>query len=333
NLVNMVRRFETDEVPGARVLARFAKQEREVVADGDGFFDLELELETPPPAGSVWHSVELELIAPKGGRPLDSAQPVTALGQVLVPFAPDFAVVSDLDDTVIRTSVTDFVAMARVVLLGNAHTRLPFEGVSAFYRALRGGPDGTSYNPIFYVSSGPWNLYDLIEEFLDLNDIPAGPVFLRNWGLNLLKGHGTHKLDAIRRLFAAYPTMRFVLVGDSGEKDPEIYRQVVLENPGRVLAVYIRDVAGQTRHDALTALTREVEAAGTPMLLVADTVTAAKHARNLGLLAPEAVPEVRQERAEEQAQPEVKQAAATGTPLPLREGQGEGSGRVADREQ
>jgi phosphatidate phosphatase APP1 len=313
NLVAMVRRFESDEIGGARVVARFGGQERELLAGHDGYFDLSLELTEPLPHGSVWHGVELELLAPRGGPGRQRPGAVRAVGHVLVPQDPDFAVVSDLDDTVIRTSVTDLLAMARLVLLGNSHTRLPFEGVAAFYRALRGGPSGRSYNPIFYVSSGPWNLYDLIEEFLDLNGIPLGPIFLRDWGWPVTSGGPAHKIGVIRRLIEAYPEMRFVLIGDSGEKDPEIYRTLVLEHPGRVLAVYIRAVGSEARNARIEGIAAELAGAGVPMLLVQDTVAAATHARSLGLLAPETVPSVREERREEVAQPEPSVLGPEGT--------------------
>ena len=71
--------------------------------------------------------------------------------------------------------------MAKLTLLHNAHTRLPFEGVAGFYQALQRGRDGEAYNPVFYVSNSPWNLYDLLEDFLDVHGIPRGPLLLRDW--------------------------------------------------------------------------------------------------------------------------------------------------------
>jgi phosphatidate phosphatase APP1 len=310
NLRDMRRRFMSAEVPGARVLARFEGLEQEVVADREGYFQVVLEPAEPIPPGRLWLPVELELLWPRGGPSVPfPAGGARAVGMVIVPQGADLAVVSDLDDTVIRTSVTHLWAMARTVLLGNAHTRLPFEGVAAFYRALRAGPDGRGANPVFYVSAGPWNLHDLIEEFLDLNGIPAGPLFMRDWGWHLLRGSGGHKLEQIRGLMTLYPDLGFVLIGDSGEHDPEIYRRVALDHPGRVRAVYIRDVSPGARRAAVRAVLEELEGLGVPALLTADSVVAARHARALGLVAPEAVPEVREERAADLAAPTPVQAA------------------------
>ena len=76
-----------------------------------------------------------------------------------------FGVISDIDDTVLVSHVTSPFKMALVSLFGNAHTRSPFPGVAEFYQALQGGVGGAEQNPIFYVSSSPWNFYDLLHFF------------------------------------------------------------------------------------------------------------------------------------------------------------------------
>ncbi|HEX5690729.1 MAG TPA: hypothetical protein VFX76_12035, partial [Roseiflexaceae bacterium] len=113
NLVNMYRRFESDEIPGARVLARFGNLEQEVIADEEGYFEVRL----PPPqplADRLWHTLELTLLAP-----LPPEQPtIRAQGQVLAPpTTAHFGVISDIDDTVIRTGATSMLRMARTTFL------------------------------------------------------------------------------------------------------------------------------------------------------------------------------------------------------------------------
>jgi phosphatidate phosphatase APP1 len=281
----MVRRFASDEIPFARVRARFAGHELEAVADEEGFFDLCFELVSSPDSSTVWHPVEVELLWPEETG-------VRATGSVLVPAGARFGVISDLDDTVVRSNVTSFLKMAQIVLLNNAHTRLPFEGVASFYHALQRG-EGQEFNPIFYVSSSPWNLYDLLEDFLDVHGVPAGPLFLKDWSPTTMLGHEKHKLGVIRMLLATYPELPFVLIGDSGENDPEIYHKAVREHPGRIRAIYIRDVATKERDAAVHAIAREVRSLGVEMLLVPDTVAAAEHAAQEGLITPDALPDVR----------------------------------------
>ena len=293
NLRNMARRFGSDEIAGARVRATFGDARAHVVADEEGFFDVSLELEEPPDAAESWHAVELELLHP--GSPGDG--PVRSTGHVLVPGRARFAVISDLDDTVVHSSATNVMKMAWIVVRNNAYTRLPFPGVSAFYEALREGIGENQENPIFYVSSSPWNIYDLLEDFLDVHGIPAGPLFLKDWSPTTLGKHHDHKLGIIRTLLATYPELPFVLIGDSGEEDPEIYRQAVLEHPGRIEAVYIRDVTSDERDAEVKKIAAEVEEMGPTMVTVADTAAAAEHAVSVGLISPDAPDRVRAKRA------------------------------------
>lgn len=289
NLRNTARRFASDEIAGARLLATFDGAEARVVADEEGFFDVRLGLTGPPDGSKSWHEIRLALLhpdSPGGGA-------VRSVGRVLVPLRAEFGVISDLDDTVVRSSATNLLKMAWVVLRNNAHTRLPFEGVAAFYEALRRGAEDGSENPIFYVSSSPWNLYDLLEDFLDVHGVPAGPLFLKDWSPTTLGQHRDHKLGIIRTLLETYPGLPFVLIGDSGEKDPEIYRQVVAEYPGRVKAIYIRDVTSDRRDAEVQEIVEEVSEMGATMVAVADSASAAEHAASIGLVRPEAVDKVR----------------------------------------
>jgi phosphatidate phosphatase APP1 len=291
NLLNMVRRFDSSEVPGARMRASFdhprGMVEARAVADGEGFFEVRMDLPEPLDGPPEWHPVRLELLGPKArgqGR-------VKKTGLVLVPRGASFGVISDIDDTVVHSGVTNLLKMVRISLFNDARSRLPFEGVAAFYEALRRGPEGDGHNPIFYVSSSPWNLYDLLEEFLDVHGVPSGPMFLKDWSPTNLLSHGQHKLRAIRTLLSTYPELPFVLIGDSGERDPEICLQVVRENPGRVPAVYIRDVTTgavkrAARRDAdVREIAAELGRLGVEALVSPDTAAAAEHAAAMGLTA------------------------------------------------
>ena len=292
NLAAMIQRFETDEVPNARVKVRYAGGEEEVTTDQEGFFECWLHPRPPFEAASLWHEVELELVHPVEGE----SEPVKA--NVLVPPPRSaFGVISDLDDTVIRSNVTSTLRMVRTVLLGNARTRMPFPGVAEFYRALEKGAGEVPFNPVFYVSSSPWNFHDLLTEFLQLQKIPTGPLLLRDWGLSTQGlapgGNLEYKLGNIRRILSLFPALPFILIGDSGEQDPEIYHRVVHEHPDRILAVYIRNVTPHpARGDAIRALAREVEAAGSALLLTDDTLAAAQHAAQQGWISPASLPEI-----------------------------------------
>lgn len=318
NLLNIYKRLESDEIPGARLRVSFQGQEQEVVTDEEGLFEVKLELTEPLRQDSAdvddyvdfrqaWHDVELELLEPQCSHHHE----VRATGQVLVPPpSAKFGVISDIDDTVVQTDATNMLRMARVVFLNNARTRLPFEGVAGFYRALQQGASGQENNPIFYVSSSPWNLYDLFTEFFEFQGIPTGPILLRDLGLSrdivLATGHESHKLSKIQPILNLYPELPFILIGDSGQQDAEIYRQVVHDYPGRILAVYIRNVTPEPkRQEAICALAEEVRSAGSQLLLAQDTLAAAMHAVEQGWISSEALQAVRIEKEVDEREPSL----------------------------
>jgi phosphatidate phosphatase APP1 len=304
NLRNVYTSFATREVPHARIRALFAGACAETTADKEGYFRMEVPRKSlrshaqvraeQVPDEHVWQSAALELVHPVARNPANAHATTSVLTP---PTRARYAVVSDIDDTVVATNVTSKVKMALTVLLSNAHTRMPFAGLSAFYRALRDGITGNEDNPFFYVSNGPWNLYALVLEFLRLNDIPLGPLFLRDFGDELLfapSADGAHKLACIDRLVETYPELPFILIGDSGERDPEIYGEIVTRHPERIRVIYIRSIdRSPKRIDALEKLVGRVSATRTQFVLVPDSEFAAVHAASENLIRADALAAIR----------------------------------------
>jgi phosphatidate phosphatase APP1 len=307
NLVHALKRLESDPLAFATVAARIGGHEVELRADDEGFVRAWVDLPSPLPAGG-WHPVTLELRATP--RP---SVPGSALLRTRSQTSR-FGVISDMDDTVLQSKVTDFLRAAGTVLLENARTRLPFPGVAAFYRALAAGGGGGEDNPIFYVSNSPWNLYEVIEDFLAAQEIPPGPLLLRDWDLGLrLRRRPPHKPAAIGEIMSAFPELPFILVGDSGQEDPEIYSAVVRDHPGRVHAVYIRNVRPHPeRVAAVRRLAERVVADGSTLALADDTLTAARHASEHGWIDPAALEEIGGEKRDDEGATTAK-AAAPGT--------------------
>jgi len=296
------KRFRSGEVRHAELNVSLetptGRFEQRLRADDEGHIAQWLELPDAPPDAEHLLTLGLELTHPQ------RTPPVRGEASVLIPPpTAQFGIISDIDDTVLQTGATSVRSLAKQVLFGNAHTRLPFEGVSAFYEALnRGG------NPLFYVSSSPWNLYDVLVEFMELNDIPLGPIMLRDWGVSaselLPTTHGAHKHDAIRQVLETYPKLPFILIGDSGQEDPEIYAQVVRDFPGRVLSIYIRDVDDDAaRRESVQRLAHELAEDGSTLLLTAYTAVAAQHAAAEGWIHTGGVAEVTERRDEDLAKP------------------------------
>ncbi len=296
NLANMYKRLASYEVPHARLLARSEGVEQEIVANEEGMFEVWIEPPRPIASDRMWQPVELELLEPLCGW---QEETVRATGHVLVPSprAP-YGIISDIDDTIIQSEVGTFLQMAYTMLFSNARTRLPLPGAAAFYQALYAGAGGEARAPIFYVSNGPWNLYDFLVDFFELNDIPGGPVLLlRNWGIYrdelLPTRQREHKLELTRQILDMYPDLPFLLIGDSGEADPEVYHELVHHYGERILAVYIRNVDHDPeRGAAIRALADEVLEAGSELLLADDSLSMAQHAAEHGWIAREALPEI-----------------------------------------
>jgi phosphatidate phosphatase APP1 len=305
NLANTWRRWESDEVPHAPVRLRFGDQVLDLTADEEGYYHGEFRL--PPGLSETDRLTWLEATASAGSGDNE----VRATHAVMIPPpAAAFGIISDLDDTVIHTGITSLLLAAKLTFLENAKTRKPLDGVAKLYEALQHGHSGHPSNPLFYISSSPWNLHDLLVDFLRMNDIPAGPLFLRDLGMDETKfikgkGHG-HKRQKALNLLDSYPGLPFVLIGDSGQEDPAIYADIAAAHPHRILAIYIRDVDPEhdTIHDTAVHRARErAFAVGVPMLLAKDSATISQHAESLALIPSSALAEVATEIVKDEERP------------------------------
>jgi phosphatidate phosphatase APP1 len=267
NLVAFFKRMETDVVPGARLRASLRNQTTETVSDRQGYFTVELKPSSPVKPG--WHDIELELVRDPELR---------ATGRVLVPPRnAEFGVISDIDDTIVHSGVLRKWRMILSLAFANARTRKPFKGVGAFYRALHRGK-----NPVFYVSKSPWNLYVPLVEFLEHQGLPLGPLLLRDLGLRM---KNNHKTEAIESVLNTYPKLKFILIGDSGEQDPEIYSDIVHRLAQHIRVIYIRSVdPSAARLQAIQRLVEEVAHTGCQLVLAPDSEFAAAHAAAEGLI-------------------------------------------------
>ncbi|EIZ83810.1 hypothetical protein WYO_3554 [Methylobacterium sp. GXF4] len=306
------RRIARRTVAGAAITARFGGDAARTETDRDGYFRLRLHPRDLPGRPGAWQTVELVL---------EDEPPISAEGAVFIP--PEgcrCVVISDIDDTVMHTGVANKLKMLWRLFVEDADSRVAFPGVAALYRALHDGAGGAEGNPMLYVSRAPWGLYEMLSEFFQRHGIPVGPVlFLREWGLSwthpLPRRATDHKQALIRNMLALYRDLPFVLIGDSGQHDPEVYAQIVEEHPGRVLAVYIRNVSNDSaRVEEIVRLAGAVARSGSSLVLAADSVAMAEHAAGIGLITPEAVARVADEHAGAEAAPRRETARITAEP-------------------
>jgi phosphatidate phosphatase APP1 len=284
-LVNNYKRFGSKEISNARLKVSIGSNEFELHTDPEGYFKLYHGLEHPlPEITGSWRKAGIHVIEipeRKVNRHFSSEL-------LIPPREAQFGIISDIDDTVLKTDVTSLLKLKLIyhTLFKNAATRKAFLEATAFYRSLEYGTLSHPVNPVFYVSNSPWNLYDLLDEFLELNHLPKGPILLRDFGLpyeEVEKGYVGHKHSSILQILETFPTLPFILIGDSGEKDPYIYQAVAESHPDRIAAIYIRDVRSSRRRRKLQ---RYIDDTKADITVVENYAQAAKHAATRQLLSP-----------------------------------------------
>ncbi|MFJ9392357.1 App1 family protein [Nocardioides sp. NPDC101246] len=267
-----VRHFLTDELPGVPLRVTVGDATADVVTDDEGYFVARLR-PNPESLESPWTLGTVELAGEFRG--VTGAHRATV--EVRVPAADaQFGVISDIDDTILETGVQRIGRMVRQTLTGSALTRTPFPGAPELYRDL-----AARANPVFYISSSPWNLYAFLDAFVRHRDFPRGPLLLRDL-LGNADGRES-KTGRIDEVLALHPGLQFVLLGDSGEHDPATYADTVRRHPGRILAVYIREVRLDP-HDGRVESVWSTMGDEVPLVLAADSDAVRRHATGLGLL-------------------------------------------------
>jgi len=154
------------------------------------------------------------------------------------------SVISDIDDTVKITHVTDRARMLAATFL---QPFAPVPGMSELYAGWTTGAEAKGAVSAFhFVSSSPWHLYAPLHAFLTASKFPTASLTLKHVRLkdrtrgNLFKPGLETKPPEIERLLREFPRREFILVGDNGEQDPEVYGLIARRHPDRIRAIYIR---------------------------------------------------------------------------------------------
>ena len=267
NLRQMAALFVTDEVAGVTIAALDGPGAgTTAVSDAEGYVRMTLTGAFPP----GWSDVSVAIANPPGQEAERVAFPV------LVP-SPDAGhmVISDIDDTMIETGAHSLARNLWTTFTGSALTRQAHDDAIALMQAMTEG----GRNPCFYVSSSPWNLHDFLEALFAREGVPRGPMFLRDLGITdegIGASHGSHKGAAIDTLLAVNPDLPAYLMGDSGQKDAQVYRAVVERHPGRVRGVALREPAPGVGGDDAACIAA-IEAAGVPCYHAPDFSGARRH--------------------------------------------------------
>ncbi|GKZ21950.1 hypothetical protein AbraIFM66951_007282 [Aspergillus brasiliensis] len=232
HLLERLRPFLTNPVTSIPVTVFFfnneKSQSRSVMTDESGHFRLRASLPFIPTHVRVLASEDL-----------------SAVKEVKVIEPTGVSLISDIDDTVKHSAI----ASGAKEMFRNTFVRelneLTVDGVTDWYGKLaKMGVD------LHYVSNAPWQLYPLLERYFKLAGLPPGSFHLKQYS-GMLQGifepTAERKRGSLEQILKDFPTRKFILVGDSGEADLEVYTDIVLANPGRILGIFIRDVTTTDR--------------------------------------------------------------------------------------
>ncbi len=232
NLWRNLRLMNNSEREDVALTVRVGGSEVRTTSDEEGYFHVAAAPEHPLAAG--WHTVTAEGDRAQGeGRLL------------IVPRTNPLGIISDIDDTVLVSEVPDKTKLLNNTFLKNPRQRKAFPGTADFFRRLLAQNAEPAAAAMFYVSASPHQLAPNIDGFLSLNDFPRGVLVTKQIsgdGRDPLLDQKRYKTEKIEAIFSALPWVKFVLVGDNGELDPETYCAIWQEYPQRVSAIYIRKV-------------------------------------------------------------------------------------------
>lgn len=171
-----------------------------------------------------------------------NAAPVQA--QVLViGSSMTFGIISDIDDTVLATSLPRPLVAAWNTFFRTEGSRRAVPGMATFYREVRAGDPSI---PVIYVSTGSWSTQPWLARFLRRNGYPAGPMLLTDWGptsTGWFRSGQQHKRGSLHRLAREFPQIRWLLVGDDGQHDPMLYADFAKARPQAVVAIALRELS------------------------------------------------------------------------------------------
>lgn len=222
------RYFFTAPAPREEVRVRVGSTTVDLVSDRGGYLDRVIDVDLAP----GWHDVSFRTSAG-----------ATATGRVfVVADGRRLGVVSDIDDTAMVTAVPRPFIAAWNTFVRHSSARVPVPGMAALYRGIATSQPGT---PFVYVSTGAWNTAANLRRFLQRHGFPPGPLLLTDWGptnTGWFRSGPEHKDTSLDRLFRELPDVDWLLIGDDGQHDPDIYARAARRHPGHVAAVAIREL-------------------------------------------------------------------------------------------
>ncbi len=265
------RAFASVPVGYAQVTVTIDGVSHDVVADRGGVIDTVLPATLPPGWQSITMSVE-------ESEPFETRVFVVASDV-------DFGLVSDVDDTVMVTALPRPLVAAWNSFVVDEHARQPVPGMAVLIERLVRDHPGA---PVIYLSTGAWNVAPTLQRFLRRHLYPPGALLLTDWGPThdrWFRSGREHKEENLRRLAREFPKIKWMLIGDDGQHDDDLYTAFTSEFPEHVTAVAIRRLSTA---EAVLAGGRTVvndhSAADVPWVSDSDGAGILDHLTNIGVI-------------------------------------------------
>lgn len=278
--LSVIRLFNIEPVNNADVRLQFRGLDVRTKTLADGYFRFDVPFYEHLESG--WHKYSVTCSF--------NGTEIIEEGELLKPFTSKLGIISDIDDTFLVSHTSNIFRKLYVLLYRNANRRKVFEDVGDHYRLLSlAGQEGNAFNSFFYVSSSEWNLYHLINQVTDRELLPKAVMKLRDikTGLGdfLFTGGSdhNHKFYKIKDIIAFYTDIRYVLLGDDSQHDPNIYEKICKIFPGSILAVYIRQ-SGERKHKRVQRILDNMETLNVSTCYFEHSGQAIAHSRSIGII-------------------------------------------------
>ncbi len=249
----------------------------EVASDRGGVIDHVVPVQLTP----GWHTITLQA----SGARSEHSEAMHAPVYIVDPDA-HFGLLSDVDDTILNTALPKPMVAAWNSFVLDEHARTSTPGMPVLYDQLLSMHPGS---PVIYLSTGAWNVAPALSRFLERNLYPMGPLLLTDWGPTTdrwFRSGKEHKTRELSRLAREFPDIKWILVGDDGQHDEELYQRFATAHPQNVAAVLIRQLsAGQAVLAGGRSKARiQRSVSGVPWIYGPDGATLRHELRALGLL-------------------------------------------------
>ena len=279
--VSMIHMFRISPLANFRVSLRFKETYVETKTLNDGYFRFTIPFETELEPG--WHRFEVS--ASLNGKE------ITEKAELLKPYESKFGIISDIDDTFLISHSNTFFRKLYVMLAKNIHKRKVFDDVVDHYKELsQAGQDSEhATNSFFFVSSSEWNLYNFINDFAKMHQLPKAVIKLKKIKTGIRdflftgKGSHDHKFEKIKDIISFYPNLKYVLLGDDSQKDPDIYERICKIFPQNIKVVYIRQTERKKKKTVIKVL-ENLESLNVQTCYFKHSEKAIEHSRKAGII-------------------------------------------------